>query len=323
MNKALFVALGLAGALFVACGNADSTDSGGTGASGGSTGAGGSGQVCYDPNMQRSTSDGTSACEPTCTAGQHCTTGGVNCLNGCLTAANCASGQVCDMSANTTDLEQRPTGICRAPTQITCPTTNNGGSGGTSTTGGAGGTSTTGGAGGTTQAGVSCLLNAGPSAACGTYQQCVETKCDSQLQTALGATYKSGSIGGACKDFVSCVSAQGCSSSAEQTCVATATQDCKNAFGLVGTCIDQSCGAEQQACEGGTNGMGGMGQGGNGNGGAGGGIPDFMACTNLFTCCSQLDDQNEQQKCFATASGTDTEACTTRLSGYKAAGTCP
>jgi hypothetical protein len=114
------------------------------------------------------------------------------------------------------------------------------------------------------------------------------------------------------------VSSQGCSANSLKACAGKITQNCNNAIGLVDSCVTQNCTTEKSACQGGT-------QGGVGGGtqGGGAGFPGGSSCTDLITCCEMLPDPTKQQNCFAAASGTDQEACTKLLSGYKADNTCP
>jgi hypothetical protein len=121
----LMIAVGCAALMATGCDEAD-TDGAGGGGGGGTTGPAttGSGQQCYSVPVNE-TNDGRSACGPsTCDAGSYCYDSTGICDPGCLNELGCASGQTCDLSNPTPDLQDRPVGLCRAPNaaeETPCP----------------------------------------------------------------------------------------------------------------------------------------------------------------------------------------------------------
>lgn len=293
------------------CGS-DGLDLGNNG-NGGTAGAAGSGSVTPVGNGQCtsetvSTTDGTSACEPPAMAGEHCSRSGVTTLNGCLTEANCSQGQTCDKSANTRDIENNATGVCRAPrTQSCSPVAGGGGAGGTGGTPGGGGS-------GDGNSGLDCLTGVGEATAeCGAFTDCMTKSCNAQLTKAFGAGYASGQTGGDCQAYYQCVQQNNCVDEGD-ACAAQASSTCQSDLKAIGACLQASCASQQEACDESLT--------TEGPGGAGGGPPATQYCKDLVPCCQQISDDFERNECASRAGSNIEAVCESALLEYKAKNAC-
>lgn len=82
------------------------------------------------------------------------------------------------------------------------------------------------------------------------YVSCQLDKCDAEYKTALGADYKNGNFGGACKAYFDCYNACDCG---DNTCLGKCAQsltgDCAPALQAVSKCIQEKCPAPACAKE--------------------------------------------------------------------------
>jgi hypothetical protein len=151
-----------------------------------------------------------------------------------------------------------------------------------------------------------------------TYSDCVINACDAQYKSCLGNDYKSGTFGGPCASYFSCVTKCGCTDQACRTaCMIPA--ECQTCIvGQLAPCVvGAACTAP--TCNGGSGGAGGA--GGAGGGGGGGGT-----CADLAACCAAMTNAQIKMACMAQynavkGAGGD-PACNSVVSAYRAAGQC-
>ena len=114
-------------------------------------------------------------------------------------------------------------------------------------------TTAEGGAGGTGGGAITACLtgsspDAGPTAACATFEQCAQSSCNSQFVAAFGADWTGGTVSGACAGFYQCASAAGCGKNAISGCESSISAICGLALAEVEGCLQGSCTPSESAC---------------------------------------------------------------------------
>ncbi|MBM4397603.1 MAG: hypothetical protein FJ087_18185 [Deltaproteobacteria bacterium] len=133
------------------------------------------------------------------------------------------------------------------------------------------------------------------------YQDCVISKCDTELKDMLGASYASGTFAGKCGEMVNFLVKCACGDTAcEQACAAKMDADCQTAAGAVSTCAQNNC--KLPTC---------------GTPGGGGG----SGCSGLKSCCNSMPAQ-AKDACLQAAGMMGEDACNQTLEQYEKAGVC-
>jgi hypothetical protein len=151
------------------------------------------------------------------------------------------------------------------------------------------------------------------------FDACAASSCDAQAKAALGNSYASGSFSGPCRDYMNCMLACPCDTTAsacETNClaVAAANASCATPGLALQACIASSCGAP--VCSSGT-----------GTGTSTGTSAGGSTCAQAQACCTSLSALAGasvaalQAACAQMASYTETQ-CSQAIAAIQAAGYC-
>jgi len=161
---------------------------------------------------------------------------------------------------------------------------------------------------------LSCPANGCTAAQNQAYEDCVFGRCDLPYRTCLGPGYRSGTFGGPCQRFVTCLSKCGCVDMACRTACGPLDLACQSCLvDQVARCVVGS-GCMAPACS--------------PPGAVTDAAPDAGAgCTDLMKCCASTTDASLKMACqaqyaaLANQAGGDL-ACSMIAAQYQTAGYC-
>ncbi|MCA9584394.1 MAG: hypothetical protein KC657_03455 [Myxococcales bacterium] len=116
------------------------------------------------------------------------------------------------------------------------------------------------------------------------YADCVIGKCDTQYQECYGPGYKTGTYGGSCGPYLTCVQKCACDDTACFQACGAPQGDCQTCLQKVSTCV-QGSGCQAPACA-----------SVQPDAGGGGG----KTCADLAACCAKIADNTKKTQCQGT-----------------------